>query len=74
MDVRRYGSISKLIAVTTIILRFIRQLKKSHSTVQEETSDSESKIAEVLWIKYIQQQLRRHPSFETWRNQFGLLG
>ena len=57
MDVRRYGSFSKLIAVTTIILRFIRQLKKSHSTVQEETSNSESKIAEVLWIKYIQQQL-----------------
>ena len=72
IDVRRYGSFSKLIAVTTIILRFIRQLKKSHSTVQEETSNSESKIAEVLWIKYIQQQLRRHPSFETWKNQFGL--
>jgi hypothetical protein len=46
-------------------------VKKAHLRA-EENKNSEAEIAEILWFKQIQLDLPNHPSFETWKKQFGL--
>jgi hypothetical protein len=54
-----------------MVLRFIRRVKKAHLRA-EENKNSEAEFAEILWFKQIQLDLPNHPSFETWKKQFGL--
>ena len=62
---------SLLPLITSMVLRFIRRVKKAHLRA-EENKNSEAEIAEILWFKQIQLDLPNHPSFETWKKQFGL--
>ena len=71
IDVRRFSSFQKLITVTCIVLRFILRVRKAHLRA-EQNKNSEAETAEILWFKQIQLDLPNHPSFETWKNQFGL--
>ncbi|CAB4008480.1 PREDICTED: uncharacterized protein LOC107346460, partial [Paramuricea clavata] len=47
IDVRRFSSYQKLITVTSMVLRFIRRVKKAHLRA-EENKNSEAEIAEIL--------------------------
>ena len=46
-------------------------MRKAHLRA-EQNKNSEAETAEILWFKEIQLDLPNHPSFETWKNQFGL--
>jgi len=53
IDIKKFGTLEKLLRVTTYVLRFIRALQKKRHT-QEFISVSELKEARNLWIKSIQ--------------------
>ena len=55
MDIERFGTLSKLLRVTALVLRFVAKLKKDHRKPNEITP-SDLQIAETLWIKGVQQQ------------------
>ena len=55
IDCRRFSSITKLLRVTGLALRFINRLRKSCSLKGPLTS-SEISASEILWVKYIQRK------------------
>ena len=55
IDHRRFSSITKLLRVTALALRFINRLRKSCSPKGPLTS-SEISASEILWVKYIQRK------------------
>ena len=73
IDCQRYSFLQKLLNVTVLVLRFVHTLKqRAKNATEEGTIDSDSKKAEVLWIRAAQDQLRRDPSFDKLTKQFGL--
>ena len=53
IDYRRFSSVTKLLRVTALALRFINSLRNSCSPKGPLTS-TEISASEILWVRYIQ--------------------
>ena len=73
MDCERFGTLSRLLKVTTYVVKFVRMLKKKVRITDENSAQlSDSAEAERLWIIEAQTPLTQDRSFDAWEKQFGL--
>ena len=76
IDVNRYSSLSKLLRVTALVLRFLENIKNSkvHKRVPENPiSVSELAMAEKLWILDAQSYLKRNTDFPKIKESLGII-
>ena len=68
-----YSSFQRLLNVTSLVLKFIGNLKKKiKKNVPDGATTSEPCEAEVLWIKEVQRSLTKSSQFKTLERQFKL--
>ena len=76
MKCEDYSSLSKLLRVTAIVLKFVRLLMSKVKSADHEKEPpghpDDLTQAEKLWIVESQSLLMRDKSFETWKRQFNL--
>ena len=77
IDIERFSSFKKLVAVTAFVLRFKNNLlslvrKLDNVICGREVTVSELLGAENLWIKYEQTTLKKSSTFDQWRRSLGL--
>ena len=73
MDCERFGTLSRLLKVTTYVVKFVRMLKKKVRITDENSAQlSDSAEAERLCIIEAQTPLTQDRSFDAWEKQFGL--
>ena len=73
MQCQNFSSLTKLVQVTTYVVKFaramIRVLNKGCGESEEEADHAK---AEKLWIVESQSALAQDPMFDTWKRQFNL--
>ena len=77
IDVERFSSLKRLIAVTAFVLKFKNKLlsrvrKVDHVVCGGELTVAELLGAESLWVKYEQTKLKKNSKFDQWRKSLGL--
>ena len=75
MKCENFSSLSRLLRVTSHVLKFIDQLKKRITpgeTTLQSTATADYTRAEKLWIIASQSLLTNHCKFSSWKRQFDL--
>ena len=72
IDYKRFGSVSKLLRVLGLILRFVNNVRTRSKRCNGLVSVEEIGAAECLLIKLVQSDLRRSPKYSLLEEQLGL--
>ncbi len=70
IDVRRFSCTHKLYQVTSLVLKFLRLLKRQCES--SEISRQDITQAEEMWLREAQDGLLEDKKFPVWKTQFGL--
>ena len=74
IDIERFGSLGKLIRVTALVLRFIRNLRHSQQDrLIRSLTISEMRVAESKWIKDRQERLKKLKEYNSLKLHLGLV-
>ena len=75
VDAKRYGSLEKLLRVTTFVWRFLSNLKKKLNGLEVRTGElelEEIEYAKFLWVKYEQSFIKNSENYGKLKNSLNL--
>ena len=77
INCKDYNSLDRLLRVTAIVFKFVNLLKSrvklGEPTTIAELTITDIELAQVLWIKELQSEMKGNEKFESWNRDLNLL-